>query len=198
MGFYTRTTSNSSFYSSSSSEPNMRQELIDMFEGTFKEIPKAQTFLIRKMQKDPSTNKLIPCKCVDIVTKEPDKDRFCPFCFGEGYYWDESEIEGYRTIEGADRLIATRDRSAGGAGLLNIPLVVFYLRYDAEIKNYDKIITIDTDIEGAAVIPKKRTGVYRIEGLWDYRSDRGKLEYFKVYTHLEMVKFLNSPTYGEV
>ena len=51
---------------------------------------------------------------------------------------------------------------------------------------------------GEVVAPKKRTAVYNIDAAWDYRADDGRLEYWKVFAHLEDVKYLNPPSYGNV
>ena len=117
------------FYSKANtgSEINMRQELVKMFEGYWPEVAKAQTGVLRKMRRD-ANDKLIPCPCVDKVTKEPDHERFCPICFGEGNLFDEKEIHFYRELSGLDTTKALRDRLLP-PGLINIPLVVFYIRY---------------------------------------------------------------------
>jgi hypothetical protein len=148
------------------------------------------------MRRD-SSNKLIPCECVDRITKEPDKDTFCSLCFGEGWMWDETLITHYKVVRGIDASNALADE-AKEPGLLNAPLVVFYIRYSEEITQEDKVVELVLDNEGNLEEPYQRKGLYRVETLWDYRSDRGRLEYWKLYTHLEKVKHLNAPTYGDL
>lgn len=196
--FYKKSTSSTSFYSGSTgaSEPNMRQELINTFDGQFPEIAKAQTGLLRRMRRDADNNKLM-CPCVDPVTKEPDKDRFCPICYGEAYYWDEEEIQLYRVLEGGDSTNTIRDNLTS-PGLINIPLVVFYIRYDSNITRDDKIVELELELSGKVKIPKRRRFLYRVESAWDYRSDNGKLEYWKVFAHKEDVKHLNKPAYENI
>lgn len=195
---YSRATADINYYGSSTggSEPDMREELINTFDGSTPEIAKAQTGLLRRMRTD-SEDVLIPCNCVDTVTGEPDKDRFCPICYGEGFLWDEEEIQFYRVLEDSDVDNATKNRLRE-LGLINVPLVVFYIRYDSRITRHDKIVRIELALDGTPVEPEKRVAIYRVNSVWDYRADNAKLEYWKVFTHLEDVKYLNAPSYGDV
>jgi hypothetical protein len=167
-----------------------------MFDGVFPEVPKAQTGIFRKMRLD-SNNKKIPCPCTDKFGSEPDKNTWCPICFGEGWYWDETYIQFYRVLQGAETENSLRDDLIT-PGLINVPVVVFYTRYDVLITEEDKIVEIKLDLEGDPIEPVKRKGIYRINAAWDYRSDNGKLEYWKIYTHLEAVKYLNAPSFESV
>ena len=193
---YRRSTSSiNNYYTSGTtgSEPNMREELISFFDGTHPEIPKATIGLLRKMRRD--TNGLtIPCSCVDIVTREPDKDRWCQICFGEGYIWDEIEVQYYSITIGRDVSQATREKLSI-PGLINVPFVVFYIRYDVPITKQDKIVKVALDLEGDPAIPRKRDSIYRVVHTWGYRSDNGKLEYWKIFTSEEHTKYLDVPTY---
>jgi hypothetical protein len=189
---YHRTTSSvGDYYTgiSASSEINIRQELINMFDGVYPEVPKASIGLLRKMRRD-TNGLLLSCPCVDLITKEPDKDRYCPICLGEGYYWDETEIQYYCIVVGRDVSNVGRERLTE-PGLINVPLVVFYIRYDVPVTTQDKIIRVSLDLEGAPAIPRKRDSIYRVTKTWDYRLDNGKLEYWKVYTFEEHSKYLN-------
>lgn len=196
--FYATATPDIAFYGSGTSgtEPDMRQELINMFDGKYPEIAKAQTGLLRRMRTD-SNNRKIACGCVDSITREPDKDRFCPICYGEGFLWDEELLQYYRVLQSGNTNNALKDKLIE-PGLINIPIVVFYIRYDSAIVKEDKVVRIAMDLDGVALTPRYRIAIYRVESVWDYRSDNGKLEYWKVYTHLEDVKYLNPPSYGEV
>lgn len=190
---YERATPSTGFYNgiTSGTEPNMRQELINTFDGLYPEIAKAQNGLLRRMRRDTNYNR-IPCGCVDTVTQEPDKDRYCGICLGEGFLWDEESIQFYRTLDDNPRDELTKP------GLINIPYVIFYIRYDSDITKDDKIVRLVLDTAGDVVLPKRRSSIYRIELVWDFRADNGKLEYWKVYSHLEDVKYLNTPTYNNV
>ncbi len=198
---YRRTTASVDYYnhsggSSGRSEVDVRQELVNTFLGVNPEISKAQTGLLRRVRRD-SNDKVIPCACVDPVTKNWDKDRLCVYCMGAGVYWDETGIQFYRTLEGPDLKNALRDRLTA-AGLINIPSVVFYIRYDAVLSRGDWIVELVLDVEGDPVIPRKRRRLFRINTAMDYRADNGRLEYWKIFAHEEEVKYLNAPSYENV
>jgi hypothetical protein len=196
--FYSRVTHGNNFYvNGGSTEPDMRQELINMFDGKYPEIPKAQTGLLRVMRRD-SNGMEIPCPCVDVVTKEPDKERFCPLCFGEGFYWDEVELQFYAIpAERRDLSLSIKD-TLEPMGLINVPTVVFYVRYDSPVHLGDKVIRLVTTVDGEIIEPQKRRDMFRINSLWDFRSDRGRIEYWKLFAHKEKFKYLNMPTYNGV
>jgi len=80
--------------------------------------------------------------------------------------------------------------------LTNIPLVVFYTRSSVPITKADKIIDIWTDEEGQPQRPYRRKSLYRIGTIIDYRSDNGKLEYWKLDCYEEQRKYLNGPRVG--
>tara|TARA_Y100000310_G_scaffold342279_1_gene444816 strand:+ start:754 stop:1362 length:609 start_codon:yes stop_codon:yes gene_type:complete len=198
VNYWGNGTGTSSYYGnlpSGSTEPDLRQELWNMFNGVYPEVSKAQTGLIRRMTRDASGN-LTPCPCVDSMTGEPDKDRFCPICFGEGYLWEESYIQFYRTLTGSSPRNTHRDNLVP-PGLINIPLVVFYIKYNNTIGETDKVVLVNVDVEGNVIEPATRTAIYSFDAIWDYRSDRGRLEYYKGYGHLDNVKWLNAPGYTD-
>lgn len=188
--FYTRP------FESAGSEINVRREMINTMDGLFPEISKAQQGLLRKMRRD-STFNLIPCPCVDKITQEPDRDRWCPICHGEGYLWDEEPMQLYKVLSGLATTNALRDTMTP-PGLINVPLVVFYIRYDSEITRQDRIVELILDNAGDPVEPMVRKGIHLPAALWDYRSDNGKLEYWKAYTHEVSRKYINAPNYEDI
>ena len=198
--YYRRTTSNDGYYSGSTtgSEPDMRRELANMFDGVDPEVPKAEVGLYRTMRRDADGNPT-PCACVDIITKEPDKDRWCPFCWGEGYLWDEDEIQFYSVQIGLTVRNASKEHISE-PGLINSPLVVFYIRYNVviEFPYIDKIIRLNNDVDGNPANPRKRKDIYRITAASPLRCDNGRLEYWKVFTYRDKVKYLNPPSYTGV
>jgi len=197
--FYTKVTGTTNLFGNAASfgtEPNMRQEAINTLEGSFPEIAKGQPGLVRRMRRD-ANSELIECACVDSFTKEPDKDRFCPICMGEAYLWDEADIVFYRVPEDSDVDNILKDKLIE-TGLINHPLVVFYTRYDSDIEKHDKIVELVLEADGTAAVPRKRKNIFKIGLLWDYRSDNGKLEYYKLFCHLESVEYLNAPKFGDL
>ena len=198
--FYSRSSSsNNAFYGNSTvsvrSEPNMRQEIINMLDGHGIEIAKARKMLLRKMNRDSNNNTTL-CNCVDLITKEPDKDRFCPICEGSGFLWTETIIEAYKSLEDSDKNNAKRDRSER-LGIISQGLVVFYTKYNINIMTGDKIVQVKLNYDGTIYTPYLREYIYNIASFMDYRCDNGKLEYFKIFTHQEDVKHLNKPSYED-
>lgn len=185
-------TQRSLFGLSGRTEPDMRQELINFLDGKWPEIAKGQQAVLRKMRRD-ANDQLLKCPCVDAVTHEPDRDNFCPFCHGEGNFWDETFVSVYRVILGSDVGQAVREQVIA-PGLMNVPLVVFYLRSSVLITSDDKIVELVRDEEGQPVRPYKRSALYRISSLVDLRSDNGRLEYWKLGCYTEERKFLNGYT----
>lgn len=172
-------------------EPDMRREMNNTLDGIFPEISKKQPIILRRMRKD-ANGHLVKCDCVDEVTKEPDKDTYCPFCQGDGHYWDENYIDAYKVSLSGDEAKALGERLIG-PGLLNIPLMVFYTRSTVDINITDKIVEMSLDKEGQVAKPIHRNQLYRIGEVVDYRSDNGRLEYWKICCYGESRKFLNGP-----
>ena len=176
---------------SGTTEPDMRQEIINTLDGKYPEVAKGKTALLRKFRLDSNGNKTL-CSCIDAVTGEPDKDFFCPISAGERWLWDETKIKVYKVVTGIDSALAARD-SLVSPGLLNIPIVVFYMRYDSGVTQDDKIVEIALDSAGTASSPLRRTAIYRIQTLIEYRADRGRIEYYKAACSKENVRYLNAP-----
>lgn len=194
--FYGNTGTVRGLYPTSRTEPDMRKELEATFDGVFPEIAKAQKIALRIFRKD-DQGKRIPCQCTDPVTHEPDKDTFCPYCFGEGFYWDEILTDTYKVVIRSSVGLSTKDELLS-PGTMNIPIVSFYFRYNIPINHDgdttpDKVIELATDSEGKLVRPYRRERVYRVGTAIDFRSDHGKLEYWKLDCTGEKVKFLNGP-----
>jgi hypothetical protein len=193
---YRRTSPKRGLYTNSYTEPDMRKELHATFDGLFPEIAKAQKIVLRIMKRG-EDGKLIKCACVDVVTGEPDKDIFCPICLGEGFIWNEIISDTYKVvIKSSVGLSSKQDLFT--AGLTNIPLVSFYFRHDIPINIIndqctDKIVELVKDTEGNLVRPYTRQRVYRVGTAIAFRSDRDKLEYWKLDCFGEQVKFLNGP-----
>ncbi len=177
-----------------STEPSMRQEMINTLDGFFPEIAKGMSFMIRTMQKD-ENGKLKVCPCVNPVTHEPDRDTFCPICYGEGYIWSESLANGYKVLVSGNAagvpsalMLASRKY-----GLSDIPFSIFYMRYSVNLTKHDRIIEISLDPEGNIVRPILRTQVWRPQEIIDFRADNGRAEFIKIFTSLEDIKWVNAP-----
>ena len=163
-------------------EGDMRDEMLKFLYGSSREIPKAQRGLYRKVRLDSNGDKIV-CDCVDSVTREPDKNPPCPLCLGVGYLWDEVWFDYYKIVTGIEAALSLREEFIQ-PGIANIPRITFYTKYDVApviINGYcnDQIIELARDVEGNLVTPYRRERIYRISSAIDFRSDNGRLEYWK-------------------
>lgn len=143
----------------------------------------------------PGEGYLLLCPCIDKLTGESDLDNFCPVCHGERYIWEEYFIEGYKMIVAGNSTGAVKETQIK-PGLTNIPLVVFYTKSSVPLTRADKIVEVWVDEEGQPKRPYRRKSIYRIGTIIDFRSDAGKLEYWKLDCYEEQRKFLNGPKAG--
>ena len=168
----------------SPTEISMRDELGFTFDGSSQEVAKSQPCIIRGMRRD-NQDKKIPCECQDPISREPDKDRLCPICLGEGFKWDETLSKMYKVLRSPKEVLL-------GPGSTNVPSVIFYMRHNANITREDKIVELVLDSEGLPVQPYKRRDVFKIIHLDQLRLDNGRLEYLRLVTIREDVKHLNA------
>lgn len=166
-----------------SSEIDLRAEFDGFVFGDGGEMPHGRKYLLRKMRKDSSGSR-IECACRDSLTHEPDTERSCPFCLGEGYLWNETWITGRDMYVGADGGNANRFRRFT-PGDVRADHRIFYFRYDTDISYYDRIIDIKLDMDGEPVVPYERESIYRPQTIKRYRSDNGRTEYIAVYCREE-------------
>ena len=171
-------------------EIDLRAEFDNILFGGPNCLPHGKQILIRRMNLDDSGNP-IPCTCRDRLTDEPDNINDCPFCMGEGYYWDEQWETAYETYVGSDGGLGSR-RVSLWPGFIRTDQKVFYLRYDVSITYNDKIVEVLLDSEGEVVVPYKRKAIYRPETIDERRSDRGRVE-FKIVHAKEFPSIREEP-----
>jgi len=165
--------------SSSSTEIDLRAEFDEIIYGGGGSIPHGHTLILRKMRRD-ADNSLVECSCRDSLTDEPDTESSCPFCLGEGYYWDENWVTGFSGYVGADGGLAGRVRGLF-PGTVRVDYKTFYFRYDTDITYKDKIVEMKLDTEGEVVVPYIRESIYKPQTIVKYRSDFGRIEYIAIY-----------------
>lgn len=177
------------FYTRGRTEPSMRDEMIHTLEGFFPEIAKKIPVLLRKMRRD-QYDHLIRCECVDPVTKEPDKDNFCPLCHGEGHKWDEKLMDVYKVVIRSDVGNSTKEQWFD-PGIVNLGDALFYTEYNQPVTEDDKIVELTLDLEGKVTRPPSRHKLYRIVSALPLRGDTGRVEFLKLGCFEEKRKFLN-------
>lgn len=161
------------------SEIDLRSELEGFLGGSSEEIPKQKTLILRKFRRD-ENSELIKCSCVSALTHEADSEQECPFCHGEGNYFDEQWLYGYSRPTETDKFLASKITQMR-PGQISSYDRLFYCRYSESITFADKIIELKLDSEGNPTLPYKRQHIYRIDALVEYRSDLGRLEYWGLY-----------------
>lgn len=195
VNYYTGSSNVNYFGASGRTEPDMRQEMINTLDGFLPEIAKSQTGIIRRVRRD-ADNSPLECQCRDRITSEPDRDKYCPVCFGIGYYFDEEFVEFYKVL--FDKTFTSlRRHHMIEPGLVDASTVAFYMKYDVDLNKEDRVLEIQLDIEGNVISPVTCVAVYKIDKAWPFRADNGRVEYWKVIAHEELLKFINPPVFGE-
>jgi len=117
-------------------------------------------------------------------------------CHGEGWFWDEIWLRGYRMHLDSGGALTEKLMPAG---LANIHQVTFYvypeINPNIDITSDDRIVEVALDPDGKVSEPHRRVEKFRIGLAIDLRSDNGKLEYWKLDTYTEKTKFLNGNEY---
>jgi hypothetical protein len=178
--------STENFYSNGGrTEIDLRAEFNKTRDGSFPEIAKFQSGLQRIFRLDSNGRKIV-CSCTDPVTGEPDKERRCNSCLGEGFYWDESPILFYHTYIGSDRNIDTLYKP----GDIITDVRMFYISTEYDLTKSDKLVLLTLDKEGKVTSPLKRENIYKISLVQKMRLDNGRLEFWKVTASEEDNKHL--------
>lgn len=180
------TNSSTALYpASSGGEIDLRVELARTLYGEGDETAKGQTGLLRRMRTDDDDN-LIGCPCVDPKTHEPDVDTPCNICLGLGYLWDEEWVTYYKVLVSSNEGFIRKNEPTPG-GIANIPYAFFYVEYNVNPARQDKIIEVNRDLDGDVNSPYKRVASYSLATVEPFRSDQGRVEYFRIAATLDSI-----------
>jgi len=155
---------------SSKIELDLREELSRLLYGAEDEIAKGNVGLLRRMRRD-EDGELMRCPCRNKITDEPDRDFFCRYCHGHGYFWDEYKIVYYRNDD-AFRKSKGKVKEFEG--------VLFYFEWNADIEPTDYIVEVALDKEGRPLQPVQRIKVYDILSSDTFNADRGRVEFWQI------------------
>ena len=164
-------------------EQDLRESFDNLVFGKTGNIPHNHLVLLRKRKQD-SLGADIKCNCVNKLTREPNVEKNCQFCLGEGFLWVETFHRCYSSMVGADGGKANRTRRVM-PGVIRTDYKIFYFKFDAKISYKDKIIEVRLDNEGNVSVPYERINIFVPETIQEYRSDYGRLEYLAVYAREE-------------
>ena len=151
-------------------ELDLRTEMYRTLYGAVDEVAKGRLGLLRRMRKD-DDNKLIPCPCRDSVTDEPDKDYYCRYCLGMGYFWDEVRIVYYRNDDSFRKREGKNEEFEGDD---------FFVEYSAVVTPQDYIVTVKLAASGSPIVPVTRDKLFKILSADPFRSDSGRIEFWRI------------------
>jgi hypothetical protein len=143
--------------------------------------------IIRRMRRD-SDGYPTRCTCLEASGNNQGNPG-CSYCLGEGYLWDEEWVLTYSMFVGPDGGMANKYVRMP-SGNVRTDYILFYLRYDKDIRPNDKIVVVRLDEDGAVELSSVtnsfiRESIYKPETIVKYRSDNGRIEYFGVYCREE-------------
>ena len=167
-------------------EIDLRVEFFEFLHGSNLEIPKGRPVILRRMRHD-DNGELIACPCVSEKTGEPDRDTVCKYCWGEGFLWNEEWITSYKVLVSSNEGLVRKDKNYN-AGNSNIPLAFFYTEYQTEPTRRDRIIEVTLDSDGRVSVPYNREAIFRIATAEAFRSDIGRIEYWRLAVLLDSVR----------
>ena len=157
---------------------DLRREFNNLVLGTEGETPIGKPFILRRMRRT-TAGKLVPCSCIDSLTKEPDRDFLCPYCLGAGNLWDEELITGYEVVASAPGGSNASDNyEKTQTGAMYLPASRFFLPYNIAPVRDDRIVTLELDANGRTIIPYIRVAVFELMLVRPLRSDNGKIDFW--------------------
>ena len=156
--------------SSRGKELDLRDELKRLLYGASDEVAKGRIGLLRRVKRD-SSGHPIRCSCRDTVTDEPDKDYYCRYCWGVGYFWDEVKIVYYRNDDSFRKREGKNQEYEGDD---------FFIEYNVDITTEDAIVTVKLDDDGNPISPVTRDKTFKILSADPFRADNGRIEFWRV------------------
>lgn len=164
---------------------SLRDEFNNLFNGTDKETRIARWGLLRKMDRD-SSGRPTNCPCVDTVTLEADRSRFCPICAGEKFYWTEIFVKFYRVYRGNPSIGEELE-----IGDLPTDTHTIYLQSDVQPTIIDKFIEIEHTEDGSIITPIRRIKKFRFAQVTSMNADFGRREFWVLKAEEERDRFLS-------
>jgi hypothetical protein len=167
-------------------EIDLRLEMQRFLFGSAFEEAKGQPGVLRRMRRDDNGD-LIPCECINSKTREPDVDVPCEYCWSEGFLWDEEWVTWYK-VQIKIRQGLPKQQAPSQPGIIEIPMMFFYVQHHVLPTVNDKIVEVELDVDGDVVLPCVRKNIYRIGTAEAFRSDNGRIEYWRIAVNRETVK----------
>lgn len=160
---------------------NLRKEFDKIIYGDNNNVPHGLPMIVRKFRRDENMKK-VTCSCYNEQTREGSES--CPYCFSEGYLWDEAWTIGRWVYLSTNAGLGNVYRPMP-PGVMRADQKLFFMRYDTDVNVGDKLIEVKLDTEGKVSYPIKRISIYQIHTLVDERGESGRVEFFAAYCREE-------------
>ena len=164
-------------------EIDLRQQFIDLIEGTEDAPQRGHWILLRRMD----TRQRCSCWKGDS-SKYDEPDAECTICEGEGWLYAE-ELHNVR------RRVVTPATGMGGMeaqtefAIMGVSYVVYYFKFYVRPTEKDSIIEVDNDTEGKPERPFVRRNVYNITFSEPFRDQNGRIEYWRCAVKKEELRY---------
>lgn len=136
--------------------------------------PIKSPFIHKKIRRDLSGN-IIKCKCT-YLNGNASGDLTCPYCYGDGYLFDEVIIEGFTYKDNylRERYNLKMDSLAGYNDHDPLMLVT---SGNVSINKLDRIYSVELDSNGRINIPLNITHKYTVYFNTKMKASQEKLDY---------------------
>jgi len=113
-------------------------------------------------------------KSIGAETEGPNPD--CITCLGSGYPFVDKVTQGFRYLSTPGFDFATQ------IGNVNTEAEVFIIEHDKQPKSTDYIVELElNEVTGAPIQPFKITRVFKIQGAFPLRGDKGRIEFWRCF-----------------
>jgi hypothetical protein len=154
-------------------EIDLRQEFIDLIDGTPGSPQRGHWVLLRRMD----TRQRCSCWKGDS-TKYDEPNANCPICLGEGWVYQEELHKVRRRVVTPPPGMAGMESQTEFA-IMSVPYLVYYFKYHVRPTELDRIIEIDNTEQGQPVRPFVRGAIYNITFAEPFRDINGRIEYWR-------------------
>lgn len=166
-------------YAHNRKEIDIRDEFARTLWGDLCEIGKAQFLILRRMRRN-QDDTLQPCTCMSKLTREGNKDKFCAYCQGEGYLWDEEWMPSIVIQPSGIARLRTEIVILEEPGLLHPDRRIIFVPYDIRPTVDDRILKPLINVEGDIVLPLRIMSYLWIHFVTPIRSDEGRIEFWRI------------------
>jgi len=174
-------------------EVDLRQQFLNLIDGTGAEPQRGHWVLLRRMQKRQRCScwKRIgegSSKYMDDNRKYDEPNSECIVCGGEGWLYSEELHKVRRRIVTPPHGMAEMEEQEEFA-IMNIPHIIYYFKFYVRPTEHDKIIEIDNDGSGNPVRPIVKRNIYNITLSEPFRDLNGRIEYWRCAVRKEELKY---------